>query len=103
MSSWWVSKLSTVPTIFSISQRPEVSPENFHFVGATQNFGSFSPPAAPFSKGTPSVPSAAGTKKNVTIDIDDENHIEVDRSVKTRLYWSHDEVRLVIIFFLFLL
>jgi hypothetical protein len=86
------------PPFSPYSQRPDVSPENFQFVGATQNCGSFSPPPAPFSKGTPSVPSAAGTKKNVTIGIDDENHIEVDRSVKTRSYWSHDEeVRLVII------
>lgn len=77
------------PPFSPLSQDPEPSSEDFYFVGSSQNFGSFSPTPAPFSKGTPPAISAAGSKKN---DIDDDNDVEVDRSA------THDEVRLVTIF-----
>ncbi|PWZ10512.1 hypothetical protein Zm00014a_015600 [Zea mays] len=73
------------PPFSPLSQDPEPSSEDFYFVGSSQNFGSFSPTPAPFSKGTPPAISAAGSKKN---DIDDDNDVEVDRSA------THDEVRL---------
>lgn len=42
--------------------------------------------------------STVGTEKNVAIDLDNENEVEVDRTSK-RLYWTHDEeVKLVISF-----
>ena len=81
--------------------------ENFHFVGQTMNVNPISPPPPPSAYGTltpQAVKQGTSTNETVTIDIEEGENSEANRTVKKR-YWTHDEeTRLVITdqFFIFL-